>query len=99
MALPKPKKPGDLISKMNMGDKSMFKKKAKKKMPMEKGAMCKSPKHKMPKLGSGKRFAALEGKLAKKPGVTDPKALAAKIGAKKFGQKKMSAMAAKGKKK
>jgi hypothetical protein len=51
------------------------------------------------KLGSGKRFASLKNKLAKEPGVRDPGALAAKIGAEKFGQKKMTAMAVKGKKK
>ncbi len=50
------------------------------------------------KLGSGKRFAALKNKLAKEPGIKDPAALAASIGAKKFGQKKMTSMAKKGKK-
>ena len=50
------------------------------------------------KLGSGARFKALKGKLAKK-GASDPAALAAVIGRKKYGAKKMSAMAAKGKKK
>jgi hypothetical protein len=45
------------------------------------------------KLGSGKRFAALKAKLADKPGVTDPGALAASIGRKKYGAKKMSALA------
>lgn len=49
-------------------------------------------------LGEGGRFAALKGKLAKKPGVTNPGALAAFIGRKKYGAKKMGAMAAKGKK-
>jgi len=49
-------------------------------------------------LGSGGRFAALKQKLAQKPGVTDPGALAAVIGRKKFGAKKMSAMAEAGKK-
>lgn len=52
---------------------------------------------KKPKLGTGKRFASLEGKLKRK-GVKDPGALAASIGRKKFGSKKMAAMAAKGKK-
>lgn len=47
------------------------------------------------KLGSGKRFAALKAKLASK-GAKDPGALAATIGRAKFGAKKMSAMAAKG---
>lgn len=50
------------------------------------------------KLGSGKRFAALSNKLAARPGVTNPDALAAYIGRKKFGAKKMASMAAKGRK-
>jgi hypothetical protein len=49
-------------------------------------------------LGQGGRFAALEKSLASKPGVTNPKALAAKIGASKYGKKKMSDMAQAGKK-
>lgn len=40
-----------------------------------------------PKLGTGARFKALSGKLAKR-GVRDPKALAAWIGRKKYGAKK-----------
>lgn len=48
------------------------------------------------KLGSGARFSALTHKLADRPGVKDPKALAAFIGRKKYGKKKMGAMAAKG---
>lgn len=43
-------------------------------------------------LGSGGRFAALEGKLASRPGVRDPGALAASIGRKKYGAKGMSAL-------
>jgi hypothetical protein len=50
------------------------------------------------KLGSGARFKALEGKLAKK-GISDPGALAASIGRKKYGSKKMAKLSAKGKKK
>ncbi len=49
------------------------------------------------KLGGGGRFAALEGKLAGKPGIKDPGAVAAAIGRKKYGAKKMTAMAEKGK--
>ena len=49
------------------------------------------------KPGTGARFAALENKLAGK-GVKNPGALAAAIGRAKFGAKKMSKMAAKGKK-
>ncbi len=47
------------------------------------------------KLGGGGRFKALEGKLARK-GVRDPGAVAAKIGREKYGAKKMSRMAARG---
>ena len=50
------------------------------------------------KLGSGARFKALKKKLSKQKGVTSPGALAASIGRKKYGSKKMSKMAAKGKK-
>lgn len=48
-------------------------------------------------IGQGGRFAALKQKLASKPGVTNPGALAAAIGRKKYGAKKMSSMAAAGK--
>lgn len=44
-----------------------------------------------PALGSGGRFSALEGKLASRPGVRNPGALAA-IGRKKYGAKGMSAL-------
>jgi hypothetical protein len=53
---------------------------------------------KQPKLGTGARFKKLTSELAAK-GVRDPKALAASIGRKKFGNKKMSQMAAKNRKK
>lgn len=49
------------------------------------------------KLGSGARFKALKGKLGKQKGVTDPGALAASIGRKKFGKAKFQKLAAKGK--
>ena len=49
------------------------------------------------KVGSGKRFAALEEKLATK-GVKNPSGLAAAIGRAKYGMKKMAKMAAKGRK-
>jgi hypothetical protein len=42
-----------------------------------------------PKLGTGKRFAQLKGKLAKK-GAKNPGALAAYIGRKKYGAKKFA---------
>ncbi len=51
-----------------------------------------------PALGSGGRFKALKGKLAKQ-GVRDPAALAASIGRKKYGSEKMAKMAAAGRKK
>lgn len=53
---------------------------------------------KKPKLGSGKRFAKLSKTLGKE-GAKDPDALAAYIGRKKLGNKKMSNLAKKGKKK
>lgn len=51
-----------------------------------------------PKLGSGERFAALKGKLSHEKGVTNPGALAAAIGRKKYGGKKMAKMSAAGRK-
>lgn len=48
------------------------------------------------KPGSGARFRALESKLDKK-GVKNPSALAAVLGRAKYGNKKMSTMASKGK--
>lgn len=53
---------------------------------------------KKPKLGTGKRFAQLKSKLSKK-GIKDPGALAASIGRKKYGAKKMGKLSAKGRKK
>ncbi len=52
-------------------------------------------------LGSGGRFAALKNKIAKEPGynAAEAGAVAAKIGRAKYGAKKMSSMAAKGRKK
>ena len=50
-----------------------------------------------PKLGSGQRFSALTQQLAQRPGVTNPKALAAYIGRKKYGAKKMAKLSAGGK--
>lgn len=51
---------------------------------------------KKPKLGSGKRFKTLANKMARE-GVDDPNAVAASIGRKKYGNKKMTKMAQKGK--
>ncbi len=49
------------------------------------------------KLGGGGKFAKLKNELANKPGIYNPAGLAAAIGRKKYGAKKMSSMAAKGK--
>ena len=49
-------------------------------------------------LGEGGRFAALKGKLSHQSGVTNPGALAAYIGRKKYGAAKMGKMAAAGRK-
>jgi hypothetical protein len=48
-----------------------------------------------PKPGSGKRFANLKAQLAKK-GESNPGALAAFIGRKKYGPKKFTALVEKG---
>ena len=45
------------------------------------------------KLGGGGRFSALESKLASKPGIRNPEALAASIGRKKYGKKRMQSLA------
>jgi len=47
--------------------------------------------------GGGGRFAAMEHKLAHRPGVTNPGALAAYIGRRKYGAKRMASMAEHGK--
>ena len=49
--------------------------------------------------GSVSKFDRLKGKLAKEPGVTNPGALAASIGRKKYGAAGMAAKAAAGRKK
>ncbi len=51
-----------------------------------------------PKLGSGKRFKQLKGKLAKK-GAKNPGALSAFIGRRKYGSKKFSSLSKKGRSK
>lgn len=51
---------------------------------------------KKPKLGSGGRFEALKSRLAARRGVKNPGALAAAIGRKKYGVKRMANLAAKG---
>jgi hypothetical protein len=52
-------------------------------------------KNKLPKLGTGKRFAAVEASAAAS-GARDPAAIAAAAGRKKYGAKKMAGLAAKG---
>ena len=49
------------------------------------------------RVGGGGRFEALSKKLASK-GVRDPKAVAASIGRRKYGAKRMASMARAGKK-
>jgi len=47
-------------------------------------------------LGGGGRFAALKEKLAARPGVTNPGALAASIGRKKYGAARFAKFSAQG---
>lgn len=47
---------------------------------------------KKPPLGTGERFSQLKAELAKKKGVTNPGALAAAIGRKKYGRARFSRM-------
>jgi hypothetical protein len=51
-----------------------------------------------PKLGSGERFKKLKETLSRQKNVTDPAALAAAIGRKKYGDAKFQELARKGKK-
>lgn len=51
---------------------------------------------KKPPLGTGQRFKNLVSQLAKRPGVSNARGLAASIGRAKYGGAKMSQMAAKG---
>ena len=48
-----------------------------------------------PKLGTGKRFKAVEAS-ARKSGARNPKAVAAAVGRRKYGAKRMAKMAAAG---
>ena len=59
--------------------------------------MAAKPNSKAP-LGQGGRFAALKQKLGNEKGVTNPGALAAAIGRKKYGASKMAKMGARGRK-
>lgn len=49
-----------------------------------------------PALGTGQRFAALKEKLGNRPGVSNPGALAAWIGRRKYGAQRMANWAAHG---
>lgn len=51
---------------------------------------------KKPPLGTGARFDVLTESLANRPGVKDPKALAAYIGRKKYGKARFGKLAAGG---
>lgn len=51
-----------------------------------------------PRLGTGQRFRALEGKLSRQ-GVSNPAGLAAAIGRKKYGKKRFGQLSANGRKK
>lgn len=51
-----------------------------------------------PKLGSGGRFKALKQEIAREGGARDPGAVAAAIGRKRYGQKKMTELSIKGRK-
>ncbi len=51
---------------------------------------------KKPPLGSGERFRALKESIAHEGGVENPGAVAAAIGRKKYGAKRMAKMAAAG---
>lgn len=53
---------------------------------------------KLPPVGSGGRFASLKAKLASRPGVENPGALAAYIGREKYGATKFAKLGAKGRK-
>ena len=53
---------------------------------------------KSPKLGSGRRFANLTKSIAKNSDIENPAAVAASIGRKKYGEKKMAALSSSAKK-
>ena len=58
--------------------------------------MAAKKKAKKPPLGTGKRFAAVERSVAKSGKVSNPAAVAAAIGRKKYGPAKFAALSAKG---
>lgn len=55
-------------------------------------------KGKKPPVGEGGRFKALATAIGKRKGVTNPEAVAAMIGRKKYGKKKFQAMSVAGRK-
>jgi hypothetical protein len=61
--------------------------------------IMKTPSKKQPKLGTGKRFENLTKSIAAKGNVKDPAAVAAAIGRKKYGAKKMAQLSATARKK
>lgn len=71
-----------------------MKKKMHKKM---KGKKAKKNAKPLPPVGTGERFSRLTNELAQKPVVTDPAALAASIGRKKYGPARFSRLSQKGK--
>ena len=88
----KASKPGDKLMAFRAKAEGESKKKEKSEMKKPKTYKGKSL-----KLGGGGQFAKLKDKLAKK-GVRNPAAVAAKVGRTKYGAKKMSKMAAAGRK-
>ena len=52
----------------------------------------------LPKLGTGERFAALKSKIATKGKGSNPAAVAAAIGRKKYGKERFQKLSAKGRK-
>ena len=85
---------------MSMKGEKYSSKKAMKKHEMSEGKKERETEYgkaKKAKLGSGKRFAAVAA-AAKKGGAKNPAAVAAMVGMKKYGVKKMTKMAQAGKK-
>ena len=62
-------------------------------------AKKKSTTKKQPEVGSGKRFEKVKKEIEKKDDVKDPAAVAAAIGRKKYGAKRMAELAVAGRKK
>jgi len=71
---------------------------AKKNSVPDEGEKVEKAAKKKPKLGSGERFKEVE-EAARRSGAEDPEAVAAAVGIKKYGKKKMAELARAGKKK